>query len=73
LHTLVLEPKPALEAKENEGKEKKTVKKKDKTNDSKEKAQTGEQSCKCTGDVSPLFSMTQVKGHFLLHRPVPHP
>ncbi len=37
LHILVLEAKPALEVEENEGKEKKTVKKKDKTNESKEK------------------------------------
>lgn len=65
MHIIVLEPKLALEAEENEGKEKKAVKKKDKTNESKEKAQTGEQSCKYTGDVSPLLSMTQVKGHFL--------
>lgn len=73
LHILVLEAKPALEVEENEGKQKKTVKKKDKTNESKEKVKTEEHSCKCTGDVSPLLGMIQVKGHFLSHSPVPHP
>ncbi len=72
LHILVLEAKPALEVEENEGKEKKTVKKKDKTNESKEKLKTGEHSCKCPGDVSPLFGMIRVKGYFLSHSPVPH-
>ncbi len=67
LHILVLEAKPALEVEENEGKEKKTVKKKDKTNESKEKVKTEEHSCKCTGDVSPLLGMIRVKGHFLSH------
>ncbi|KAK9965542.1 hypothetical protein ABG768_004629 [Culter alburnus] len=47
----LLESKLALEAEENEGKEKKTVKKKDKTNESKEKAQTGEQSSIQTDSV----------------------
>lgn len=65
LHILVLEAKPALEVEENEGKEKKAVKKKDKTNESKEKVKTEEQPCKCTGDVFPLLSVIQVKGHFL--------
>ncbi|XP_051770032.1 tubby protein homolog [Ctenopharyngodon idella] len=49
--TKLLEPKLALEAEENEAKEKKTVKKKDKTNESKEKAQTGEQSSIQTDSV----------------------
>ncbi|XP_067286673.1 tubby protein homolog [Pseudorasbora parva] len=49
--TKLLEPKPALEAKENEGKEKKSVKKKDKTSESKEKVQTGEQSSIHTDSV----------------------
>lgn len=69
LHILVLEAKPALEVEENEGKEKKTVKKKDKT---KEKVKTGEHSGKCTGVVSLLFGMIRVKGYFLSHSPVPH-
>lgn len=73
LHILVLEAKPALEVEEHEGKEKKTVKKKDKTNESKEKGKTEEQSCKCTGDVCPLLGMIQVKGRFLSHSPVLHP
>lgn len=65
LHILVLEAKPALEVEENEGKEKKPVKKKNKTNESKEKVKTEEHSCKCTGDVSPLLGTIRVKGHFL--------
>uniref|UniRef100_A0A8C1Q3H0 Si:dkey-220f10.4 n=1 Tax=Cyprinus carpio TaxID=7962 RepID=A0A8C1Q3H0_CYPCA len=49
--TKLLEAKPALEVEEHEGKEKKTVKKKDKTNESKEKGKTEEQSSIQTDSV----------------------
>lgn len=53
-------PKTVGEPKENKDKEKKSIKKKDKINELTEVVKTGQQSCKCTGDVSPLLSVTNV-------------